>query len=99
MIAHNGGEFDTLVVLIKLSNWYRIVKNTRNGKSFILPKVFNRNNENLKKKCVPQYITVICAMTGFNDSLNKMATPYALQKVLLIKEVNQEQIFEESWKD
>ena len=95
MIAHNGSGFDSYVVLNNLPQWRSIVKPIKNGVGIISLKIFNRYVDQNKK--IPQYVHFRCGRVHINKSLRKIGESYKLQESLLKKELEHEEIYEDTW--
>ena len=95
LIAHIGQGFDILVVLNFLSNMYRFVNFIKNGKGFTSLKVYTRNVKMSEKKL--QSITFRCGMTHIISGLKTGFYIWFTKRVFLEKD--QDEVFEDTWKD
>ena len=95
LIAHSGSGFDTYVVLNNLPQWRSIVKPIKNGAGIVSLKIFNGYVNPVKK--IPQYVHFRCGRVHINQSLKKIGESYKLQKNLLKKELEHDEIFEDTW--
>ena len=94
MIAHNGGGFDSYVVLNNLPRWRLIVKLIKNGTGTISLKIFNGD----EKKKIPQNVHLRCARLPINQILKKkIGEIYKLQASLLKQQLEYEEIYEVTW--
>ena len=95
LIAHNGSGFDSYVVLNNLPQWRTVVKLIKNGAGIISHKIFNGyvdQNKNLR-----QYVHFRCGRVHINKSLRKIGESYKLQESLLKKELEHDEIYEDTW--
>ena len=97
LIAHNGSGFDSYVVLNNLPWWRSVVKLIKNGKGFVSLKVFNGYVDPVKK--TPQYVHFRCGRVHINQSLRKIGESYKLQENLLKKELEHDEIYEDTWEE
>ena len=95
LIAHNGSGFDSYVVLNNLHQWRSIVKPVKNGAGIISLKIFNGYVDQIKK--IPQYVHFRCGRVHINKSLRKIGESYKLQESLLKKELEHDEIYEDTW--
>ena len=95
LIAHNGSGFDSYVVLNNLPRWRSIVKLIKNGAGIISLKIFNGYVD--EKKKIPQYVHFKCGRVHINKSLRKIGESYKLQESLLKKELEHDEIYEDTW--
>ena len=95
LIAHNGSRFDSYVVLNNLPQWRTVVKTIKIGAGIISLKIFNGYVD--AKKKIPQYVHFRCGRVHINKSLNKIGKSYKLQKSLLKKELEHDEIYEDTW--
>ena len=95
MIAHNGSGFDKYVVLNNLPQWRSVVKLIKNGRGILSSKIFNGYVDGNKK--IPQYVHFRCGRVHINQSLKKIGESYKLQKSLLKKELEHDEIYEDTW--
>ena len=95
LIAHNGSGFHSYVVLNNLPQWRRIVKPVKNGRGIVSLKIFNGYVDPVKK--IPQYVHFRCGRVHINKSLRKIGESYKLQPCLLKKEVEHDEIYEDTW--
>ena len=95
LIAHNGSGFDSYVVLNNLPQWRSVVKPIKNGKGIVSLKIFNGYVDPVKK--VPQYVHFRCGRVHINQSLRKIGESYKPQKKLLKKELEHDDIYEDTW--
>ena len=97
--AHNGGGFDSWIILNNLPSDKHIVGDIiKNGKSIIELKVFNGLLPK-KNKEIPQYHHFRCSMTHFKKSFKKLGETFKLQKELLKTEMNHDEVYSDTWKD
>ena len=96
--AHNGGGFDTWVVLNNLPCDKHIVVIIINGKGNISLKIFNGSIYNGKKQ-IPQYLIFRCSMTHLNFSLKNLGKTFELPKELLKTEINHDEIDENNLRE
>ena len=96
--AHNGSGFHTWNVLNNLSCDKNIVDNFRNRKDKIFFGVFNGYIQNITKQ-IPHNLIFRCGMTYLNYSLKKIGKTFKLQKELLKTEMNQDEVYSDTWKD
>ena len=94
-IAHNGSGFDSYVVLNNLPQWRSVVKLIKNGAGNISLKIFNGYVDPVKK--IPQYVHFRCGRVHINQKLRKIGESYKLQESLLKKELEHDEIFEDTW--
>ena len=97
MIAHNGSGFDSYVVLNNLPQWRSVVKLIKNGASIVSLKMFNGYVDHVKK--IPQYVHFRCGRVHINKSLKKIGESYKLQESLLKKELEHDEIYEDTWEE
>ena len=97
LIAHNGSGFDSYVVLINLPQWRSVVKLIKNGVGIISLKIFNGYVDQNKK--IPQYVHFRCGRVHNNKSLKKIGESYKLQESLLKKELENDEIYEDTWEE
>ena len=95
LVAHNGSGFDSYVVLNNLPQWRSVVKLIKNGAGIISLKIFNGYVD--EKKKIPQYVHFRCGRVQINKSLKKIGESYKLQEKLLKKELEHDEIFEDTW--
>ena len=95
LIAHNGSGFDSYVVLNNLPQWRSVVKLIKNGAGIVSLKIFNGYVDPVKK--IPQYVHFRCGRVHINKSLRKIGESYKLQESLLKKELEHDEIFEDTW--
>ena len=95
LIAHNGSGFDSYVVLNNLPQWRSIVKTIKNGAGIVSLKIFNGYVDSVKK--IPQYVHFRCGRVHINKSLRKIGESYKLQESLLKKELEHDEIYEDTW--
>ena len=95
MIAHNGSGFDSYVILNNLPQWRSVVKLIKNGAGIISCKIFNGYVDPVKKN--PQYVHFRCGRVHINKSLKKIRESYKFQKSLLKKELEHDEIYEDTW--
>ena len=95
MIAHNGSGFDSYVVLNNLPQWRSVVKLIKNGAGIVSLKIFNGYVDQNKK--IPQYVHFRCGRVHINKSLRKIGESYKLQESLLKKELEHDEINEDTW--
>ena len=97
MIAHNGSGFHSYVVLNNLPQWRRIVDFIKNGDGIVSLKTFNGYVHQNKK--IPQYVHFRCGRIHNNESLKKLGESYKLQESLLKKELEHDEIYEDTWEE
>ena len=95
LIAHNGSGFDSYVALNNLPQRRSVVKLIKNGAGFISLKIFSGYVDQIKK--IPQYNHFGCGKVHINKSLRKIGESYKLQKSLLKKELEHDEIYEDTW--
>ena len=95
LIAHNGSGFDIYVVLNNLPQWGSVVKLNKNGAGIVCLKILNSFVDQNRKK--PQYVHFKCGRVHINNSLRKIEESYKLQESLLKKELEHDEIFENTW--
>ena len=95
LIAHNGSGFDSYVVLNNLPQWRSIVKLIKNGAGVVSLKIFNGYVDQNQK--IPQYVHFRCGRVHINKSLRKIGESYKLQESLLKKELEHDEIYEDTW--
>ena len=95
LIAHNGSGFDSYVVLNNLPRWRSVVKLIKNGRGIVSLKIFNGYVDPVKK--IPQYVHFRCGRVHNNQSLRKIGERYKLQENLLKKELEHDEIYEDTW--
>ena len=95
LIAHNGSGFDSYVVLNNLPKWRSIVKLIKNGARIVSLKIFNGYVDPVKK--IPQYVHFRCERVHINQKLRKIGESYKLQESLLKKELEHDEIYEDTY--
>ena len=95
MIAHNGSGFDSYVVLNNLPQWRSVVKLIKNGAGIVSLKLFNGYVDPVKK--IPQYVHFRCGRVHDNQKLRKIGESYKLQESLLKKELEHDEIYEDTY--
>ena len=95
LIAHNGSGFYSYVVLNKLPQRRNVVKLIKNGRGIVSLKIFNGYVDQNKK--IPQNVHFRCGRVHINQSLKKIGKSYKLQKKLLKKELEHDEIYEDTW--
>ena len=95
LIAHNGSGFDSYVVLNNLLQWRNVVKLIENGRVIVSLKIFNGYVDENKK--IPQYVHFRCGRVHINQSLKKIGESYKLQKSILKKELEHDEVYEDTW--
>ena len=95
LIAHNGSGFDRYVVLNNLPQWRSVVKLIKNGAGIVSLKIFNGYVDQNRK--TPQYVHFRCGRVHINRSLRKIGESYKLQESLLKKELEHDEIYEDTW--
>ena len=95
LIAHNGFGFDGYVVLNNLPQWRSVVKIIKNGAGIVSLKIFNGYVDPVKK--IPQYVHFRCGRVHINQKLRKIGEIYKLQESLLKKELEHDDIYEDTW--
>ena len=96
LIAHNGSGFDSYVELNNLPQWRNVVKLIKNGRCIVSSKIFNGYVDENKK--IPQYVHFRCGRVHINQSFKKIGQSYKLQESLLKKELEHDEIYEDTWK-
>ena len=97
LIAHNGSGFDSYIVLNNLPQWRSVVKLIKNGAGIISLKIFNGYVDPVKK--IPQYVHFRCGRVHINQKLRKIGESYKLQENLLKKELEHDEIYENTWEE
>ena len=97
LIAHKGSGIDSYVLLKKLPQWRTIVSLIKNGSGIVSLNVFNGYVDPVKK--IPQYVHFGCGFLHIKDSLKNIGKCYKLQEILLRKELEHDEIFEDNWKE
>ena len=97
LIAHNGYGFDSYVVLNNLPQWRSVVKLIKNGAGIVCLKIFNGYVDPVKK--IPQYVHFRCGRVHINQKLRKIGESYKLQESLLKKELEHDEINEDTWEE
>ena len=95
LIAHNGSRFDSYLVLNNFPQWQSVVKPIKKGAGIISPKIFNGYVDQNKK--IPQYVHFRCGRVHNNKNLKKIRESYKLQESLLKKELEHDEIYEDTW--
>ena len=95
LIAHNGSGFDSYVVLNNLPQWRSVDKLIKNGAGIISLIIFNGYVDQNKK--IPQYVYFRCGRVHINKSLRKIGESYKLHESLLKKELEHDEIYEDTW--
>ena len=95
LIAHNGSGFDGYVVVNKLPQWRKVVKLIKNGAGIVSLKIVNGYEDENKK--IPQYVHFRCGRVHNNKSLKKIGESYKLHESLLKKELEYDEIHEDTW--
>ena len=95
MIAHNGSGFDGYVVLNNLPQWRSVDKLNENGAGIVSLNIFNGYVDQNKK--IPQYVHFRCGRVHITKSLRKIGESYKLQESLLKKELEHDEVFEDTW--
>ena len=95
LIAHNGSGFDSYVVLNNLPQWRSVVKLIKNGTGIVSLKIFNGYVDPVKK--IPQYVHFRCGRVHINQKLRKIGESYKLQESLLKKELEHDEIYEDTY--
>ena len=88
LIAHNGSGFDSYVVLNNLPQWRSVVK-------LISLRMFNGYVD--EKKKIPEYVHFRCGRVHIKKSLKKIGVNYKIPESLLKKELEHDQIYEDTW--
>ena len=94
LTAHNGSGFDSYVVLNNLPQWRSVVKLNKNGAGIVSLKLVNGYVDQNKK--IPQYFRFRCGRVHINKSLRKIGESFKLQESLLKKELEHDEIYEDS---
>ena len=97
LIAHNGSGFDSYVVLNNLTQWRSVVKPIKNGAGIVSLKIFNGYVDPVKK--FPQFVQFRCGRVHINQKLRKTGESYKLQESLLKKELEHDEIYEDTWEE
>ena len=95
LIAHNGSGFDSYVVLNNLPQWRSVVKPIKNGAGIVSLKRFNGYVDPVKK--IPQYVHFRCGRVHINQKLRKIGESYKLRESLLKKELEHDEIYEDTY--
>ena len=95
LIAHNGSCFDSYVVLNNLPQWRSVVKLIKNGAAIVSLKIFNGYLDQIEK--TPQNVHFRCGRVHIIRSLKKIGESYKLQENLLKKELEHDEIYEDTW--
>ena len=96
LIAHKGSGFDSYVVLNNVPQW-RTIKLIKDGSGIVSLQIFNGYEDPVKK--VPQYVHFRCGLLHIKDSLKNIGRSYKLQENLLEKELEHDEIFEDTWEE
>ena len=94
---HNGSNFHSYVVLNNLPQWRNVVSLIKNGVGFVSLKIFNGFLDENKK--IPQYVHFRCGRLHINKSLKKIGESYKLQENLLKRELEHDEINEDTWEE
>ena len=97
LIAHNGSGFDSYVVLNNLPKWRSVVTLIKNGAGIISLKIFNGYIDRVKM--IPQYVHFRCGKVHINQKSRKIGESYKLQESLLRKELENDEIYENTWEE
>ena len=97
MIALNGSGFETYFVLKNLPQWRSIVDFIKNGADIVSLNIFNGYVD--QNKIIPQYVHFRCGRVQKSKSLKKIGESYILQESLLKKELEHDEIFEDTWEE
>ena len=97
LIAHNGSGFGSYVVLNNLPKRRSVVKLIKNGAGIISLKIFNGYIDPVKK--IPQYVHFWCGKVHINQKLRKIGESYKLQESLLKRELEHDEIYENTWEE
>ena len=97
LLAHNGSGIDSYVVLNNLPQWRSIVNLIKNGGGIVSLKIFNGYVDPVKK--IPQYVHFRCGRVHINQSLRKIGKSYKLQESLLKKELEHDNMYEDTWEE
>ena len=95
LIAHNGSGFDSYVVVNNLPLWRNVVKLFKNGVGIVSLKIFNGYDDQNKK--IPQYVHFRCGKVHINKKLKEIGESYKLQECLVKKELEHDDIYEDTW--
>ena len=95
MIAHNGSGFDSYVVINNLLQWRSDVTPIKNGRVIVSLKIFDGYVD--EKKKIPQYVHFRCGRVHINKNLKKIGESYILPESLLRKELEHDEIYEDTW--
>ena len=95
MIAHNGSEFDSYVLLNSLPQWRIVVNLIKNGAGIVSFKIFNGFVDPVKK--LPRYVHFRCGRVHTTRSFKKIGESYKLQPCLLKQEMKHDEIYEDTW--
>ena len=95
LIAHNGSGFDSYVISNNLPQWRSVVKLIKNGAVIVSLKIFNGYVDQNKK--IPQNVHFRCGRVHINKSLRKIGESYKLHESLLKKEIEHDEIYEDTW--
>ena len=69
----------------------------KNGTGNVSLKIFNRIMKISEYKHFPQNILFRCGRTHINSSLKYLGTTYGLQKEVLKKRMDHDEVFEDTW--
>ena len=94
LIAHNGSGFDSYVVLNNLPKWGSVVNLIKNRTGIVSLKIFNGYVD--EKKKIPQNDHFRCGRVHIKKSFKKIGESYKLQKNLLKKELEHDEIYEDT---
>ena len=95
LIAQNGSGFDSFVVLNNLPKWRSVVKLIKKGAGIVSLQIFNGYIDPVKK--IPQYVHFRCGRVHINQKLRKIGESYILQESLLKKELEHDEIYEDTY--
>ena len=95
LIAQIGSGFDSYVVLNNLPQWRSVVKLIKSGAGIVSHKIYNGCVD--EKKKIPQYVHFGCGRVHINQKLRKIGISYKLQENLLKKEIEHDDIYEDTW--
>ena len=72
-----------------------LLNQIKNGRGIVSLKIFNSYVDQNKK--IPQYVPFRCGRLFINQNLEKIGEKYKLQESLLKKELEDDEIYEDTW--
>ena len=97
LTAHKWSGFDTYFVLNKLPQWRSVVCLIKNGAVIVSLKIFKGYVD--EKRKIPQYVHFRCSLLHIKDSFKKIGKNYNLQESLLKKELEHNEMYEDTWEE